>query len=382
MSPLDPDLYRLPSHEHEAIFRQEIILEEGFDRALPWQHPTAYLLGGQPGAGKSHTGKTIAPFTVIDRESGHLHGGAIGFGSDKLRAHHPLYEVLQAIDDQTADFYTDTDARLWVDKTVDYAIEQRLNVVFDSTLSRPEVAQSIIERFHEAGYRVEVAFVAAPEPLSLLGNLQRYSDQAHQKGYGRICERASHDAAYAGVLLVADRIDASRLVDAVHVYRRGGERIYTNHLGTDGQWVRPAATRAAINAERGRVRNANETLQIGTDIYTLGPRLGDAHKRDLAEITSLVQPLLDPELRDASSPTPDIDDLRRLHALETNLAPDTAPVYAPEIHPRDSTLSEALERVRQLRREIEAERDYRPQQEQVVHVETEVDRTHEHGYEL
>jgi hypothetical protein len=296
MSPPNLDRYRLDPVAHEEIFRQEIIPEEGFDRSLSWQHPTAYLLGGQPGAGKSQTKSAVVPFT-LDKSGGRpVRGGAIDFGSDTLRTYHPEYDRLQVLDDRTAAALTDTDARLWVDKTVDYAIERRANVVFDTTLSRVETAESIIQRFRDADYRVEVTFVAVPEAMSLLGNLQRYQAMVEQKGLGRICERQTHDHAYAGVLETAERIDHRRLADAVHVYRRGGQRLYTNHQTTDGDWVRPPGTVAAIGAERSRLRTPEESRELLAQIDDLAQRMGPQHQESLREITSLARPLLAPEV--------------------------------------------------------------------------------------
>lgn len=317
MRPPDPDLHRLDTAVHEAIFQQRIVPRR-LSRAIPWQRPTAYLLAGQPGAGKTQIKSAVVPFTLKAARDDRPRGGAIEIGSDKLRTFHPGYRELQRADDQTAASYTNADARLWVDEAVDYLVERRANVVLDSTLGKPDVAQSIIERFRDAGYRVEVAFVATPRALSLLGNLHRYQNQTHKKGFGRIVERANHDYAYTGVLETADRIDTGRLADAVHVYRRGGERIYTNHLGADGQWVRPTAMRLALETERSRVRTLEETIEIGAAINALDPPSYDfdpprpsdehtppltkEHQADLTEIKAMIQPILAPEVREYREP--------------------------------------------------------------------------------
>jgi UDP-N-acetylglucosamine kinase len=294
MSPLDRDRHRLDPVTHEAIFREKIIPRQGFDRAFPWRHPTAYVLGGQPGAGKSRTKSAIVPVT-LDRQGRPHRGAAIEIAADTFRTYHPKYRHLQALDDRTAAAFTDTDARLWVDKAVDYAIERRANVIFDTLLSRPETAEPMTRRFRDAGYRIEVAFVAVPAGLSLLGNLHRYQSIVDQQGFGRLCDRETHDRAYNGVLATAERIDQNRLVDAVHVYRRGGERIYTNHQAADGNWIRPPATVAAIETERSRPRTPVESQELVAQIEHLARRVDAEHRVELREIIEMTRPLLDPE---------------------------------------------------------------------------------------
>lgn len=62
---------------------------------------------------------------------------ALEFGSDTLRVYHPDYKRLLKVDADRACFYTDPDARAWVEDSLNHCLAQRLSVVFDSTLSRP-----------------------------------------------------------------------------------------------------------------------------------------------------------------------------------------------------------------------------------------------------
>ena len=163
--------------------------------------------------------------------------------------YHPAYAGLLADDAERACFFTDHDARRWVDKALSYAAEQRLSVVFDSTLSRPATAETITSRFRAAGYRFQIAFVAAPAALSRLGVISRYVEAVAARGHGRFS--LNHDETYDGVLEVADLVDRAALVDRLDVYRRGGQHLAGYELPRADPRGDTGA-RAAIEAERRR----------------------------------------------------------------------------------------------------------------------------------
>lgn len=277
----DPLQYALSEQVHEEIFREMIIPHELVGE--PQRQPVVLLLGGQTGAGKSRTKAALANALAI-------HGGAVDFGTDSLRVYHPMYGQLLRTDERRNNFYTDHDARRWVDKAVSYAAAQRFNVVFDSTLSRPASASAITARFRAEDYRMEAAFVAVPAALSKLGILQRYQAQLEVRGHGRVTLLSAHDDSYAGVLDTADLIDNSRLVDAVHVYRRGGELLYTNQLDADRNWQHPPETRHVIETERHRQWSNAEIKQFAADARDLAERMDPKWRPDITAAVRAAEP--------------------------------------------------------------------------------------------
>jgi adenylate kinase family enzyme len=226
--------YALSAERNEAIFRKSIVgMMEKYPAYGTWvAQPRAWILGGQPGAGKS----TIAGNLGFAER-------AVQISTDQFRVEHDKWTYLLDQDDET-------DGRIWVDKAANHLIEQSANVLVDATLSNPEYAGELISKFKAAKYRVKVVFVATPRPVSLLSNVMRYQILSGPEGFpARTCMRATYSEMCDGVLRTAGRIDRCEIpVDAVRVYcRRTSEELYRNDDWSEPIWDGAAE---AIKAEQ------------------------------------------------------------------------------------------------------------------------------------
>ncbi|GAA2710214.1 zeta toxin family protein [Micromonospora olivasterospora] len=158
--------------------------------------------------------------------------------------------------------------------------------------------------FRAAGYRVEAAIMAVPEPLSRLGIIHRYHDQVQKLGYGRLTARDNHDASYQGVRRAAETIDRDRIVDVATVYRRGNQQLHTNHLDGASAWRWPAGTAAAIDAERQRPWTPEETKAFAATVKQLFDEMGPEWHEELRDIVRLAAPLADRQ-----TPLPEIAEI-------------------------------------------------------------------------
>ena len=103
------------------------------------------------------------------------------------------------------------------------------------------------------------------------------------------------------VPVLADQVDADRLVEEVAVFRRGeGTPRYHNQLGPDGAWANPPGLRAAIETERDRPWTSQEIVDFLAVQSRLETGLGPAWSTRIAEIGQLAQPLMRPIPADAS----------------------------------------------------------------------------------
>ena len=159
----------------------------------------------------------------------------------------------------------------------------RLDVVLSTTLRDPATSADQVDVFKRAGYRVEVLFMAVDIARSGLGALQRYVAQRRDIGYGRYVSADVQQAVYAGMLATADRIDGDAIVDRAHVFRRGGVRVYSNEV-REGQWLRPAGLRKAIETERARPWSSDELAHFHDAMARLQIELPAELTRDLAAV--------------------------------------------------------------------------------------------------
>ncbi|API61311.1 zeta toxin of the postsegregational killing system (plasmid) [Tardibacter chloracetimidivorans] len=260
----DPDRYRLSPDKHRAIYESRIapLL---FAQAAPVERPTALVLGGQPGAGKSAL--LAAAHAEFDRR-----GGLIEIIGDDLRAFHPRYSELQRHDDRTAAFFTDRDSGRWIEMAIADAAARRCNVAVEGTMRLPDKVAETLTRFRDNDFVTDARALAVNPELSALGILQRFVAQKDSRGYGRMTSMEAHGAALGGMLDTLDRMQDERLADRLTIYRRGGEILHRFDFSHPLSPDEPRA-REIVERERGRPLTAEEAAYKRAEIDRLAPAL-------------------------------------------------------------------------------------------------------------
>jgi len=239
----DPERYSLAPDRLRQIYDEDVA-PVIFRSARSVDQPTAILLGGQPGAGKTPM-QYQADREFFDR------GGVAKVIGDDLRAFLPRYRRLQRENDQTAAFYTDRDSGRLVEMALADASKRRVNVLVEGTMRSPDVVAATLQRFRAAGYQTEARALAVSPELSSLGIIQRYVAQKESRGVGRMTTPQAHQAALDGMLYTLDRLQDDRLADRLTIYRRGGEVIHEFDLSSPAQPGAPRA-REIVESERNR----------------------------------------------------------------------------------------------------------------------------------
>lgn len=261
---LDPERFSLPADRLREIYLLSVgpRLFRGADRM---DHPTAVILGGQPGAGKS----------PIEAEASHKFqrsGGIVAIIGDDLRAFLPHYQQLQAADDRTAAFYTDRDSGRLVEMAITEASARRVNVLVEGTMRNPDVVARTLGQFRSAGYATDARALAVSPELSQLGIIQRYVAQKESRGVGRMTTEQAHQAALTGMLDTLDRIQDGRLADRLTIYRRGGEPLHRFDLTAPARGDEPRA-RTIVEDERARPLSPEQRAYVDAELARLTPAL-------------------------------------------------------------------------------------------------------------
>ena len=261
----DPDraAYALNPEQLRHIFDTQIAPTL---TGTPSDQPTLVLIGGQPGSGKTTIQSAVVALLGRDR--------AVPLDGDDLLDFHPDYQRLTREDDLNASVLVSDAAEEWWVMAVEHIRRERLDVVITVPFGNADWAGDRMIDFRDAGYRVEVAFVAVHEARSLLSVVDRYQREHDTNGAGRWVKPEHHDRSYAGVLATADRVDAERLADTVLVVRRGGDVVHSNQRTADG-WERPPGIRQAIEAERARPWTAAETTDFHDRAAALATRVSE-----------------------------------------------------------------------------------------------------------
>lgn len=253
--------YSLSEAQHERIFQNDIrpvYLRTG--NPLP-SAPAAIILGGQPGSGKS--GLLVAADKQLRQD-----GRTVVINGDDLRSFHPAYGRLQTEDPTNAARHTDRDSGRWVEKLINAVAAERVNMVIESTMRRPEVFRGTARGLLAKGYHVEAHALAVPEPLSWQGVHLRYERMLSQGNAARFTVREAHDAGAAGMLNTLRAIEQDRLAHRVQISTRDKRVLYDNRL-VDDTWQQPPNAAGVVVVERRRMRNPEEQREVAATWKTI-----------------------------------------------------------------------------------------------------------------
>jgi Ni2+-binding GTPase involved in maturation of urease and hydrogenase len=219
--------------------------------AEPQNNPRAIMLGGQPGSGKSH----LAQSALNDLATS---GRAVIIDSDRMRAKHPLYQQLAAIDPTKAADLTHKDAGAWSNRLTQEAMSNRQNLVIDGTLRDPDAAIRLARGLQEHGYTVEARIMAVPGDVSMARARLRFEEQVHADGVGRFVNPAQHNNAYEGVQRTVAALEKEGVVARIQLVDRNNQPVYDNAKTPTG-WAQEPRAAEALAHERSRSWSAAES---------------------------------------------------------------------------------------------------------------------------
>jgi hypothetical protein len=287
----DPEAerYRLSPEESRRRFVKRIVPALLAGRE-PQQEPTAMILLGQPGAGKTRVSEMIAR-RLNER------GGFAEIDTDLYKPFHRDYDELMARDDRLMTLYIGPAGREWMRQAQDYVREHRINAMVHDIANDPATSAATVRSYRAAGFRVEVAALGVSRAMSDQGILNRYYKQVKESGQGRLTVPEKAAAAYTGIPQLASLIESEGLAHHVTVYRRGEDKPRYAHALTDR--AQDPATSAgfaqAIEAERTRPWTPGETR----DFLVVQDKLRDEmpeFSTQLDRVDALARPLLHPDV--------------------------------------------------------------------------------------
>lgn len=245
----NPETFSL-SDEHLQHIYQNHVAPVLFDNARESKHPTAIVLGGQPGSGKSPmTCKILQEFENTD--------DIVPIITDDLRAFLPYYHSLQISEDKLAAFFTGPDTGRLVEMAIADAARRKVNVLVEGTMRSPDVVRKTLGGFRSNGYFTDARVLVVHPALSKLSTMQRYAAQKENRGRGRATTDEAHTAALHGLTISVDIIQREKLADRLSLYGRGNvliDRFDLKHNSQD----KGTSAKDIIQVEHDRVLTPNE----------------------------------------------------------------------------------------------------------------------------
>ena len=200
--------------EFQKAFQQ--ILKFYKSRYSSQENPKAFLLGGQPGAGKS------ALENMINIENKY-----VSVSGDDYRKFHPLYDKLNKIYGKDASKYT----QKWSGEMVEYLLKEarkeKWNVILEGTLRKAELPIREAKDFKENGYSVELYVVVVKPEKSYLATLQRYEEMIVRCRIPRMTPKEHHDLVVNSIGDNLETIYNSKLFDDIKLFDRENNLLYS-----------------------------------------------------------------------------------------------------------------------------------------------------------
>lgn len=224
--------YKLSDVEHEKIL--EDIMNEVFQDAKSFDHPKIFIMGGQPGAGKS----TLIN-NLVNSDEGK---DCLIINADEYRIFHPqIKEIYEKHPDDLASI-TDLDVRDWTQRIFAKAIKNRNNIIFEGTMRTNQICNTIRDLYQQ-GYEVNIHVMAVNFYESKLSTYSRFEEALKAGGMPRHTPPEAHDETYIKMLDTLNQIEAEGCFNKITIHGRGKDV----NLSSKGAKSQVSAVMAILN---------------------------------------------------------------------------------------------------------------------------------------
>lgn len=245
--------YTLSNEEAKKIFEEDI-KPRYFNSSLKSQEkPDLVLVGGQPAAGKT------LPL-LKNKQKFQDKGGVLIINGDDFRGAHPKIEQIKADHGKNYAFYTDKDSGRWVEMMIKEAQEQKVNVILEGTMRRPEVTLNTAKEFNSNGYEIHASIIAVKPQESWLGVHERFERMMSENpNDARYTQKHSHDISVQGLTKTVAEIEDSKIFKSIEITSRKGEVLYENKMESDSWEKQPNASQTLSDFHKEPLTNKEKS---------------------------------------------------------------------------------------------------------------------------
>ncbi|MDO4997340.1 MAG: zeta toxin family protein [Neisseria sp.] len=200
------------SHEQELRIFQAIWQDLTDERQIVSSStPKGFVLGGQPGAGKSNLTRLI---------NTDLNGNLLVINGDEFRRYHPDFEEIQEKYGKDAPKYTAEFAGKMTGLIIEKALKEHYNISVEGTFRTAETPLKTLDDMRRHGYETSVYIQTTPSEISWQSTLDRYEQMKAAGEAPRYTDKAHHDLVVENLPKNADIVFSSGKADRFVVYSR------------------------------------------------------------------------------------------------------------------------------------------------------------------
>lgn len=182
----------------------------------PVSAPTAHLLGGQSGSGKS----TIHQI-VTDKEP-----NTIIIDGDRFREHHPRFNEIQQIYGNDAVNYTQPFANAIANALIERFSNEHYNLIIEGTCRTFSVPLKSCEQLKAKGYTVNLAVMCTDKEVAWKSTIDRYNEMKARGLTPRAVPRDKYDHTVKALPGNISKLYNSRKFDDILLFNRNRECLY------------------------------------------------------------------------------------------------------------------------------------------------------------
>ncbi len=176
------------------------------------ENPIAYVLGGQPGAGKSQL-----TYKLIDNV---FKNNVVIINGDEFREGHPKFNELQEKFGRDASKYTGEFAGAIVRMSIEKAAQEKRNIIVEGTFRTAEAPNKTLGIFKDSGYKTGVAVMTTDKTTSWNSTVERYNKMKQAGLFARATPKEHHDLVIKNIPNTADEVYETGFADEFVVYSR------------------------------------------------------------------------------------------------------------------------------------------------------------------
>ena len=201
------------NEELELVFQK--ILKMYMSSYSSSKNPKVFLLGGQPGAGKSGLENML-----------NLKDEYISISGDDYREYHPRFREINLEYGKEASKYTQQWAGQITEKLIEKLAKAKYNLIIEGTLRTAQLPLKEADRFRKLGYEVELHVLAVKPEKSYLGTLLRYEEMIKWGKIPRMTPKEHHDLVVKNIGDNLEIIYNSKAFDNIKLFDRENNLLY------------------------------------------------------------------------------------------------------------------------------------------------------------
>lgn len=206
------------SIEFDLIFKK--ILNDNISSNIKTvKEPKAYILGGQPGAGKSRLNNHLQKIN---------NGNLVIINGDEYRKSHPNFDKI--VEEYGIDFpkYTSSFSSQITERLIEVLSDKKYNLCIEGTLRTTTVPINTCNLLKSKGYNVELDIMATKEKISYLSTQLRYYNFLSKGMIARATPKEHHDMVVKSICTNLNEIYNKKVFDDIKIFNRELEVIFDN----------------------------------------------------------------------------------------------------------------------------------------------------------